>query len=389
MGDEKEEESEDLTPTNVRLTEPPSGSLPPATPADVMDTSKLHPTSIKNIIVTGVTGQDGSHMVDYLLKNTPHKIYGGIRRLSVPNHTNIEHLLNEPRFELISLDLTDDYSIRDCIIDIQPDFFINFAAQSFVAGSWEYPIQTWVTDSTAVLHMLESIRRFMPLCRFYNAGSSEEFGDVIHPTQDEEHPLRPQSPYGAAKAAARQLVRVYRESYDLYAVQGWLFNHEGTRRGLQFVTRKISHAVAKMKLALENNEPIPVLKLGNLQAERDWSDTEDFMSGVWMMMNQNNPKNYVLASGEMHSVREFLDMTLGLAGIEFRTEGKDEHEKYYNKNDELIFEVNIDYYRPAEVHKLCGDPSLVEKELGWKRTTDFPKLVKKMYDNDYELLKNA
>ena len=341
---------------------------------------------MKKIIVTGVTGQDGSHMVEYLLKHTDHKIYGAVRRLSVKNHENILHLENEPRFELINMDLNDAHSIRDVVIDLQPEYFINFAAQSFVAGSWDYPIQTWDTDSNAVLHILESIRRFAPNCRFYNAGSSEEFGDVICNPQSETHPLRPQSPYGAAKCAARHLVRVYRESYDLYAVQGWLFNHEGVRRGLDFVTRKISHSIAKIKIALEKEKTIPVLKLGNIEAQRDWSDAEDFMEGVWLMLNQDTPKNYVLASGEMHTVREFLEETLKCAGIEFKSEGAEDNEKYYTLDGKLIFEVDPKFYRPAEVHELCGDCSLAEKEMGWVRKTDFTGLVKKMYENDYQLL---
>ena len=341
---------------------------------------------MKKIIVTGVTGQDGSHMVEYLLKHTDHKIYGAVRRLSVKNHENILHLENEPRFELINMDLNDAHSMRDVVIDLQPDYFINFAAQSFVAGSWDYPIQTWDTDSNAVLHILESIRRFAPNCRFYNAGSSEEFGDVICNPQSETHPLRPQSPYGAAKCAARHLVRVYRESYDLYAVQGWLFNHEGVRRGLDFVTRKISHSIAKIKIALEKEKTIPVLKLGNIEAQRDWSDAEDFMEGVWLMLNQDAPKNYVLASGEMHTVREFLEETLKCAGIQFKSEGAEDNEKYYTLDDKLIFEVDPKFYRPAEVHELCGDCSLAEKEMGWIRKTDFAGLVKKMYENDYQLL---
>jgi GDPmannose 4,6-dehydratase len=341
---------------------------------------------MKKIIITGVTGQDGSHMVEYLLKHTDHKIYGAVRRLSVKNHENILHLENEPRFELINMDLNDAHSMRDVVIDLQPDYFINFAAQSFVAGSWDYPIQTWDTDSNAVLHILESIRRFAPNCRFYNAGSSEEFGDVICNPQSETHPLRPQSPYGAAKCAARHLVRVYRESYDLYAVQGWLFNHEGVRRGLDFVTRKISHSIAKIKIALEKEKTIPVLKLGNIEAQRDWSDAEDFMEGVWLMLNQDAPKNYVLASGEMHTVREFLEETLKCAGIEFKSEGAKDNEKYYTLDGKLIFEVDPKFYRPAEVHELCGDCSLAEKEMGWIRKTDFAGLVKKMYENDYQLL---
>ena len=348
---------------------------------------------MKKIIITGVTGQDGSHMVDYLLKlfqeefgKTDFMIYGAVRRLSVKNHENILHLENEPRFQLINMDLNDAHSMRDAVIDIQPDYFINFAAQSFVAGSWDYPIQTWDTDADSVLHILESIRRFAPHCRFYNAGSSEEFGDVVCTPQNEEHPLRPQSPYGAAKCAARHIVRVYRESNGLYAIQGWLFNHEGTRRGLDFVTRKISHSIAKIKHALEAGKEIPTLELGNIDAKRDWTDAEDFMEGVWMMLNQDRPKNYVLASGEMHSVREFLDESLKCAGIEFISRGKEEDEKYYTKDGKLLFQVNPKFYRPAEVHKLCGDCSLAEQEMGWTRKTGFLGLVKKMYENDYKLL---
>ena len=340
---------------------------------------------MKKVIITGVTGQDGSHMVDYLLKNTDHKLYGSVRRLSVKNHENILHLEDEPRFQLINMDLNDAHSMRDVILDIQPDYFINFAAQSFVAGSWDYPIQTWDTDANSVLHILESMRRFAPNCRFYNAGSSEEFGDVAYTPQDENHPLLPQSPYGAAKCAARHIVRVYRESYNLFAVQGWLFNHEGTRRGLDFVTRKITHTVARIKLAIENDKPVPVLKLGNLEAERDWSDAEDFMEGIWLMINRHKPKNYVLSSGKMYRVRDFLNEALKAADINFTSEGEGDKEKYFTTEGVLIFEVDPKYYRPAEVHKLCGDPSLAEKELGWRRKTDLKGLVRKMYDNDYSL----
>lgn len=341
---------------------------------------------MKKVLITGVTGQDGSHMADYLLKNTDHIIYGSVRRLSVKNHENILHLESNPRFILIDLDLNDAHSIRDQVIDIQPDYFINFAAQSFVAGSWKYPVQTWDTDSSAVLHILESIRRFSPHCRFYNAGSSEEFGDVEYSPQNEAHPLNPQSPYGAAKCAARHIVRVYKESYGLYAVQGWLFNHEGVRRGLDFVTRKISNGVAQIKKSLERGSTIPVLQLGNLDAQRDWSDAEDFMEGVWLMLNLNEPKNYVLGSGEMHTVREFIIECLKCAEIPYYITGANDSEKVFTKDGQLIIEVNDKYYRPAEVHELCGDPSLAEKEIGWVRKTNFKSLVNKMYFNDYKLI---
>ena len=345
---------------------------------------------MKKVIITGVTGQDGSHMVDYLLKNTDYLIYGTARRLSVKNHENILHLEDEPRFKLINMDLNDAHSIRDVVIDIQPDYFINFAAQSFVAGSWDYPIQTWITDADSVLHILESIRRFAPECRFYNAGSSEEFGDVIKTPQDESHPLLPQSPYGAAKCAARHIVRVYRESYGLFAVQGWLFNHEGVRRGLDFVTRKITHGVSNIKKSLENGADPKPLELGNIEAKRDWSDAEDFMEGVWLMLNQDSPKQYVLASGEMHTIREFLNLCLEAAEIKWDSAGSGESEIYTETySGSLIFSVNPKFYRPAEVHKLCGDPSLAEKELGWTRKTDFRGLVKKMYDSDYAAVNNS
>jgi GDPmannose 4,6-dehydratase len=348
---------------------------------------------MKKIIITGVTGQDGSHMVDYLINKNKNedcefKIYGSVRRLSVLNHKNIEHLEGEESFQLIDMDLTDAHSIRDVIIDIQPDYFINFAAQSFVAGSWKYPIQTWGTDADAVLHILEAIRRFTPNCRFYNAGSSEEFGDVDYSPQDEKHPLNPQSPYGAAKCAARHLVRVYRESYGLFAVQGWLFNHEGSRRGIDFVTRKISYNVAKFKVALDKGTAPPSFSLGNLDARRDWSDAEDFMEGVWLMLNQDKPKNYVLASGEMQTIRDFLENTLDISGIEYYKTGSHVNEKYFAKeNDALIVDINEKYFRPAEVHELCGDPTLAESELGWTRKTNFHGLVEKMYHSDYDHLK--
>jgi GDPmannose 4,6-dehydratase len=346
---------------------------------------------MKKVIVTGVTGQDGSHMCDFLLANTDYMIYGSARRLSVKNHENIIHLENNSRFKLINMDLNDAHSIRDVVLDIKPDYFINFAAQSFVAGSWDYPIQTWDTDATSVLHILESIRRFSPNTRFYNAGSSEEFGDVITSPQDEEHPLRPQSPYGASKCAARHIVRVYSESYNLFAVQGWLFNHEGSRRGLDFVTRKITHNVARIKKAIEEKKDIPVFELGNLDAKRDWSDAEDFMPGVWMMLNQDKAKNYVLSSGETHTIREFAEECFKCAEIYgdwVFPEGNQDAENEVFKKDtgEILLKVNKKFYRPAEVYELCGDATKAINELGWIPKCSFKELVRKMYKTDYNLL---
>lgn len=344
----------------------------------------------KKVFITGITGQDGSNMCDYLLKHKDVKIYGGVRRISVKNYKNIRHLKDNPKIELINFDLSDPYSIRNAVENIKPDYFINFAAQSFVQSSWDFPVQTFNDNAESVMHILESIRLFAPKCRFYNAGSSEEFGDVIEDMQDENHPLRPQSPYGASKCAARHIVRVYRESYDLYAIQGWLFNHEGDRRGTEFVTRKISKNIAKYAYDLEEGEEPTPLELGNLDALRDWTDSVDFMSGVWLMLNQevDQPKEYVLASGKTHSIRNFLESTLNHAGIKYNKEGEGLEEKYFTKSGELIVSINPIFYRYAEVKLLCGNPKKAEDELKWRRKVNFEQLVKKMFDSDYKFFKN-
>ena len=363
--------------------------------------------SVVVVFVSGVTGQDGSHMVDYLLKNVPNAIIiGGVRRLSVDNHKNIAHLEGESRFQLVNFDLTDSHSIYKLMECAQPDYFINFAAQSFVASSWDFARQTWQTNSTAILDCLEAIKRVKPTCRFYNAGSSEEFGNVAYSPQDEKHPARPRSPYGASKSAARTLIKVYRESYGIYAVQGWLFNHEGTRRGEQFVTRKITKAVNRIwkeiklnKAAIPNVTP---LELGNIDAYRDWSDAEDMVDAVWRMLNQDdynpalmckeretwilqalsqNIKDYVCSSNECHSIREFIELSFKEVGIvgEWHGNGIDETYVY---NDIVVMKINPQFYRPSEVETLMGDSSEIRKDLGWNPKTSFTELITKMVKND-------
>lgn len=350
---------------------------------------------MKKVIITGVTGQDGSFMADYLLKNTDHTIIAGARRLSVTNHKNIEHLKNNLRFKLIDLDITDPQNVEDVIREEQPDYFINFAANSFVGNSWTMPVNHMNTNCMAVLYQLEAIRKFAPHCRYYNAGSSEEFGDVVTVPQSEEHPLRPRSPYGAAKAAARHLVKVYRDSYGIYAVQGWLFNHEGTRRGEEFVTRKITKNVARIKRAIKNKLPFEPLKLGNLEAKRDWSDAEDFMDGVWKMLNQDEPKEYVLSSNETHTIKEFVELSFEAAGIEGIWVGEGLETLYLLPNYLFDFieppttklvEIDERFYRPAEVELLLGDSTKARQELGWEPKTSFKNLVDKMLKNDILLL---
>lgn len=339
---------------------------------------------MKKVIITGVTGQDGSHMADYLLANTDYQILGAVRRLSVSNHKNIAHISN-PRFKLIDLDISDPESVNTAIINYKPDYFINFAANSFVGTSWEMPVNHMQTNCMAVLYQLEAIRKFLPKCKYYNAGSSEEFGDVAFIPQTEAHPLRPRSPYGASKASARQIVKVWRDSYDLYAVQGWLFNHEGTRRGTEFVTRKITKGVAKIKKAIDSQNFIEAIKLGNLESKRDWSDAEDFVHGVWLMLNQEKPKDYVLSSNETHTVREFVELSFAAAGIEGQWLGqKGTIEEVFINKDSRLPMVMIDpkLFRPAEVDLLLGDSTLARSELGWQPKTSFFRLVKKMTNND-------
>lgn len=354
---------------------------------------KLNPAE-KTVMVTGVSGQDGSHMADYLLKTTTYNIVGGARRLSVENHINIAHLARNPRFHLINFDLTDAHSVECLVTKIQPSYFINFAAQSFVQSSWDFPAQTWDTNSRSIIHILEAIRNNAPFCRFYNAGSSEEFGNVAYTPQDEKHPMRPRSPYGASKAAARQLVKVYRESYNLFAIQAWLFNHEGTRRGKEFVTRKISNKVAEIHYNLTHFNEMSSLELGNIDACRDWSDAEDCIEAVWLMMHNTVPTEYVVSSNENHTIREFIELAFLSVGIEGKWEGTgiDEIYRYVkgpvaseNINDVLV-KINPAFYRPAEVDTLCGNSDKIREELGWVPKTSFQQLVEKMVKNDMELI---
>lgn len=360
---------------------------------------------MKKVIITGVTGQDGSHMADYLLENTDIDIVAGVRRLSVENHKNIEHLKKNPRFKLVDLDITDQSNVDRVVAKEKPDYFINFAANSFVGSSWDMPINHMQTNCMAVLYQLEAIRRHAPDCRYYNAGSSEEFGDVSYSPQNEKHPLKPRSPYGASKCAARHLVKVYRESYKTYAVQGWLFNHEGVRRGSEFLTRKVTLGVASIRRGFKKGNFEP-LELGNLEAKRDWSDAEDFVGGVWKMLNQEECprmkqmclplgsacsqkishliKDYVLASGETHTIREFVEEAFHYGGFDKSDcvwSGEGLNESYSFKGKTLV-RINSDFYRPAEVSLLLGDPSLSKKELGWAPKTDFFSLVEKMVKND-------
>ena len=357
---------------------------------NVNDSIKFKREGGKCVIITGVTGQDGSHMVDYLLKNTNFVLFGCVRRLSVYNHANIRHI-NSDRLHLINFDLNDANNINTVIEKIKPDYFINFAAQSNVACSWDFAKITWATNCSSVIDILEAIKMHNPNCRLYQAGSSEEFGNISYSPQDENHPMKPRSPYGASKVASRQIINVYRESYSLYAIQGWLFNHEGTRRGEDFVTRKITKNVAHIYNLIKNNTSPEPFELGNIYAIRDWSDAEDFVDGIWNMLNQETPNEYVLSSNETHTIAEFVWYAFKAAGIEGAWHGQAESAEFsistkdaikYEPIVSVLVKINPKFYRPAEVDLLLGDSSKARKELGWKPETSFEQLVDKMVKND-------
>ena len=342
---------------------------------------------MRKVLITGVLGQDGANMAEFLLRLPQYKVYGMMRRSANPNFSNAKNFKDNPNFEFVYGDLTDDVSIDRLVRDIQPDYLINFGANSFVGCSWDMPEQVMDVNSMGVLRCLESIRKFKPDCRFYSAGSSEEFGNVDYSPQDIRHPVKPRSPYGASKAAARHLVKVYRESYNMYAVHGILFNHEGTKRGEEFVTRKITKGIARIKYAIDNNKSFKPIELGNLDSKRDWSDSEDFVEGVWLMLNQVEPKDYVLASGETHSIREFVERGFEYAGLVGKWKGKGLKETYninHKAKDKTVLKINPEFYRPAEVELLLGNSIPAQQEIGWEPKVSFCNLIKKMVEYDID-----
>jgi GDPmannose 4,6-dehydratase len=375
----------------------------------------------KTVIVSGVTGQAGSYFVDYLLENTDYMIYGTIRRLSVNNHKNIAHI-KDPRFKLITMDLSDPISIEEVIRKYKPDYFINAAANSFVGSSWTLAAQHMQCNAMGVLYILEAIKNHSPNTRFYNFGSSEEMGDVLYSPQDEQHPPRARSPYGASKIAARQLIKVYRESFNLYCLQGWSWNYESERRGDEFVTRKITKGVARIYNDILNSKQFKPICLGNLESRRDWSHCTDIVDGVWRMLNQEkyNPKllgrkndylpshikEYVLASNTNHSVKEFVEKAFKVAGIEGdwynNSLSEPLDERYYMKNQEAeeaaeamgdfdiideecsLVKIDPKLFRPADVETLQGSYDAIKRDLGWEPKVKFDELVARMVKNDIE-----
>lgn len=313
----------------------------------------------KSAFITGITGQDGSYLAEFLLSKG-YKVYGLLRRTSLIIDQRIEHLLNE--VELIEGDLLDQLSLIKALKISQPDEVYNLAAQSFVQTSWLQPVLTGEYTALGVTKMLEAVRTMDKPVKFYQASSSEMFGKVVEVPQSELTPFYPRSPYGVAKVYGHWITVNYRESYDMYAVSGILFNHESPRRGLEFVTRKISNAVARIKLGLQNE-----VRLGNLDSRRDWGFAGDYVKAMWLMLQQPEPEDYVVATGETHAVREFLELAFHHVGI---------------PNWEQYVKIDQRYFRPAEVDLLVGNPAKAHEKLGWKPSISFPQLVEMMVDAD-------
>lgn len=320
---------------------------------------------MKKALITGITGQDGSYLADLLLEKG-YEVYGMVRRSSVEKLDRIEHIREKINF--VQADLLDQLSIINAIKEVQPDEVYNLAAMSFVPTSWSQPVLTGEFTAIGVTRMLEAIRLVNKDIKFYQASSSEMFGKVKEIPQNENTPFHPRSPYGVAKVYGHYITLNYRESYSIKASSGILFNHESPRRGLEFVTRKVTYAVAKIKLGLAKE-----LYLGNLDSKRDWGYAKDYVEAMWLMLQQENADDYVIATGATHSVKDWVIASFDCFGLDW--------EKYVKTDPRFL--------RPAEVDLLIGDSSKAKKALGWQPKVDFEGLVKIMVESDYNLLKKA
>ena len=317
----------------------------------------------KIALITGITGQDGSYMAEFLLKKN-YKVFGLERRSSNKNRKNIEHIID--KVEIISGDLCDEASLVHALKESKPDEVYNLASQSFVAESWKQPVYTGDVTGLGALRMLEAIRQVNQDIRFFQASSSEMFGAAKESPQNENTPFYPRSPYGVAKLYAHWITVNYRESYDMFAASGIAFNHESPRRGLEFVTRKITHGAATIKAGLSS-----ALLLGTMEAKRDWGYAGDYVEAMWLMLQQENPQDYVVATGVTHSVEEFVAEAFGVLGLDWKK----------------FVKLDKKFLRPAEVYSLCGDAGKARRELKWVPRVDFKTLVKMMVESDAKLLK--
>ncbi|SEW07732.1 GDP-mannose 4,6-dehydratase [[Clostridium] fimetarium] len=334
---------------------------------------------MKNALITGITGQDGSYLAELLLEKG-YNVYGIMRRKSEVTYGNVEHIKEKIHF--IYADMTDPISLISAMKISQPDEVYNLAAQSFVATSWDTPLGTADIDALGVTNMLEAIRIVKPEARFYQASTSEMFGLVQAIPQSETTPFYPRSPYGVAKLYGHWITKNYRESYNMYACSGILFNHESERRGKEFVTRKITDAVSRIKQNVQDH-----IELGNMDAKRDWGHSKDYVNAMWLMLQQETPDDYVIATNETRTVREFVEIAFRCVDIEVEWSGEGINEIGKDKaTGKEIVKINPQFFRPAEVEILIGDPAKADTNLGWEREIPFAELVERMVKNDMKLV---
>lgn len=342
---------------------------------------------MKKALITGITGQDGSYLAEFLLAKG-YEVHGIMRRSSSFNTSRIDHIYQDPHEKNVKLvlhygDLSDASSINDILRKVEPDEVYNLGAQSHVRVSFDIPEYTADVTALGTLRILDAIKGLDRHVKFYQAGSSEMYGKVLEVPQTETTPFYPRSPYACAKVFAHHITVNYRESYGLFAVNGMLFNHESPRRGGTFVTKKVTHALAKIKAGKQER-----LYLGNLDAKRDWGYAKNYVEAMWLMLQQSEPEDYVISTGETHSVREFVEETGKILGFEIEWQGEGLQEIGIDKSTgKVIIEIDPRYYRPAEVDLLLGDSSKAHEKLGWKPDVDFKGLVKLMVEAELEELK--
>lgn len=334
---------------------------------------------MKTALITGITGQDGSYLAELLLEKG-YQVYGTMRRKSVVDYGNVNHIKH--RLHFIYADMTDLVSLINAMRTAKPDEVYNLAAQSFVGTSWEQPVATADIDAIGVTNILEAVRLVNPQAHFYQAATSEMFGKVLEMPQTEKTPFYPRSPYGVAKLYGYWITKNYRESFDMFACSGILFNHESERRGKEFVTRKITYAAARIRQGVQD-----CLELGNLDARRDWGHAQDYVHAMWLLLQNEYPEDYVIATNETRTVREFVETAFACLDISIDWEGEGVHEIGRDRaSGRVIVKVNPAFFRPAEVELLWGNPEKAEKELGWKREIPFAQLVERMVNSDMQFV---
>ncbi len=338
----------------------------------------------KRALITGITGQDGAYLSKLLLSKG-YKVYGARRRSSNASMSRLQELNINNEIEFVDLELTEISNVFRVIDKLRPSELYNLGGQSFVSTSWDQPLYTSDTNAMGVTRLLEALRAYSVGTRFYQASTSEMFGKARTVPQNEQTPFYPRSPYGVAKLYGHWITVNYRESFGMHATSGILFNHESPLRGIEFVTRKITLALARIA-----HQQLDVLELGNLDSKRDWGYAEDYVKGIWLMLQQESPSDYVLATGKSHSVGEFVEAACRALGINVEWEGEGQNSRALDKRTgKIIVKVNPKYYRPAEVDSLVGDASVARSELGWEPSVDFAKLVAMMVKADFDRVKRG